>query len=254
MSNILSCNVVSYGKFRDQALPHLASIGVKHVEVRAPEADGVAALADQLAAHGLSATSVQAACPVDREDLPELLNAACASAAALGAKIVFVSAKAGETPLDIVHARLRAAGDAAQSHGVKLAMETHPDLCDHGAKMVETMRAIDHPNVGINFDTANIYYYNEGVDGLAELRTAIDYIVAVHLKDTNGGYKTWYFPTLGEGIVDYPGAFAALNAKGFTGPFTMELEGIQDEHLDEAQTLARVADSVAYLRGAGLVP
>ncbi len=36
MANILSCNLGSYRKFQDQALPHLQSIGVKHVEVRAP--------------------------------------------------------------------------------------------------------------------------------------------------------------------------------------------------------------------------
>jgi len=254
MANILSCNLGSYRRFQDQALPHLQSIGVKHVEVRAPELDAVAELADKLAAHDLTATTVMAACPVDREDLPELLDKACASAAALGAKVVFVSAKAGDTPLDVAYARLRAAGDAAASHGVKLALETHPDLCDNGAKMVATMKAIDHPNVGVNFDTANIYYYNEGVDGLAELKTAIEQIVSVHLKDTNGGFKTWYFPTLGEGIVDFPGAFAALNARGFEGPFTMELEGIQGVELDEAGQLQHVADSVAYLRGAGLVP
>lgn len=254
MPNILSCNLGSYRKFQDKALEHLQSIGVKHVEVRAPAPEDVAALADKLAGYGLSATTVQAACPVDREDLPELLGTSCAAAAALGARIVFISAKAGETPLDVAYARLRAAGDAAAAHGVTLAMETHPDLCDHGAKMVASMQAIDHPHVRVNFDTANIYYYNEGVDGLAELRTALDYIASVHLKDTNGGYKTWYFPTLGEGIVDFPGAFAALNARGFSGPFTMELEGIQGVELDEAGQLQHVADSVAYLRGAGLVP
>jgi sugar phosphate isomerase/epimerase len=254
MDNVLSCNLGSYGKYREHALEHLASIGVKHVEVRVPNRDGVAELQDQLGEHGLSATTVMAPCPLDREDLPEQLGIACETAAALGAKIVFVSAKAGEVPLDTVYARLRAAGDAAAAHGVTLAMETHPDLCDNGAKMVATMAAVDHPNVGVNFDTANIYYYNEGIDGLAELRTAIETIVAVHLKDTSGGFKTWYFPTLGEGVVDYPGAFAALNARGFHGPFTMELEGIQGESLTQAETFGRVADSVGYLRREGLVP
>lgn len=254
MSNVLSCCLVSYRKYQDQALAHLASLGVKHVEANQPAPDGVAALADQLAAHGLSATSMRSKCPLEREDLPDLLNTAAAAAAGLGAKIVFISAKAGETPLDVAYTRLRAAGDAAASHGVTLALETHPDICDNGAKMVESMRAIDHPNIRVNFDTANIYYYNEGVDALTELNKAIEYVAAVHLKDTSGGYKTWYFPTLGEGIVDFPGVFAALNARGFHGPFAMELEGIEGQTLDEAGTLAHVADSVAYLRGAGLVP
>ncbi|NUP99215.1 MAG: sugar phosphate isomerase/epimerase [Armatimonadetes bacterium] len=254
MHNILSCNLGSYGSFQDKALAHLASIGVKHVETRAPAPAEAAALKAKLAAEGLTATTVMAPCPVERADLADLFDPVFEGANVLGAKVVFVSAKAGETPLEAVYERLRAVGDKAVAAGVKVALETHPDLCDNGAKMVSTMAAIGHPGIGVNFDTANVYYYNEGVDAVTELTQALDVIVSVHLKDTGGGYKSWDFPTLGLGVVDFPSLFAKLNARGFYGPFTMELEGIQGEQLDEAGKLGRVADSVAYLRGAGLVP
>ncbi len=254
MDNILACNLGSYGKYREVALEHLASIGLKHVELAAPPVAEAAAVKQQLADHGLSATTVMAPCPCDRADLADTFDAVFESANVLGAKVIFVSAKAGETPLDDVYARLRAVGDKAVAAGVTVGLETHPDLCDNGDKMVATMTALDHPGLGVNYDTANIYYYNEGIDGVVELEKALAHIVSVHLKDTNGGYKTWNFPTLGLGVVDFPAIFAKLNARGFHGPFTMELEGIQGEDLDQAGKTGRVADSVAYLRGAGLVP
>src|SRR5207302_1865217 len=112
----------------------------------------------------------------------------------------------------------------------------HPDLAHNGEVALGTMRAIDHPNVRINYDTGNVYYYNEGVDGVAELRKILEYVGAVHLKDTSGGYRAWNFPALGQGVVNFPEIFRLLNGRGFYGPFTMELEGIQGETLDEAAT------------------
>jgi inosose dehydratase len=140
-------------------------------------------------------------------------------------------------------------GDIAAQLGVKVAMETHPDLITNGDVASQTMRAIAHPNVGINFDTANIYYYNEGTDSVTELRKVLDHVFSVHLKDTNGKPRTWYFPTLGQGVVDFPAIFQLLLDRGFRGPFTMELEGIEGENLTEEQQLQRVAQSFDYARG-----
>ena len=57
-----------------------------------------------------------------------------------------------------------------------------------------------------------------------------------------------HFPALGEGIVDFKAVFQTLNDAGFYGPFTMELEGIEGETLDEAGIQARVADSLQHLK------
>jgi inosose dehydratase len=107
--------------------------------------------------------------------------------------------------------------------------------------------------VRINFDTANIYYYNAGADAVAELRTILPYVEGVHLKDTRGGPQQFDFPTLGEGVVDFPGVFGLLNSRGFFGPFTMELEGTKGLDRDEAQIKQHVAESVAYLRRSGCI-
>jgi hypothetical protein len=52
--------------------------------------------------------------------------------------------------------------------------------------------------------------------------------------------------------VDFAGVFGVLGERGFTGPYTMELEGVQGETLDEEAAKARVAGSVAHLRSIGV--
>jgi inosose dehydratase len=136
---------------------------------------------------------------------------------------------------------------------VTLALETHPDLITNAEVALETMRGVNHPNVRVNFDTANISYHNQGVDGVAELTKLLDHVGAVHLKETNGGYRTWFFPAFSERIVNFQETFRRLNARGFHGPFTLEIEGVEGENLTLEQTQARVAKSVGRLRRLGCV-
>ena len=44
-----------------------------------------------------------------------------------------------------------------------------------------------------------------------------------------------------------------MNEAGFYGPFTMELEGVEGENLDEAGAKARVADSLQHLKDIGIL-
>jgi inosose dehydratase len=248
VANILSCNLGSYRGHLDAAYEHLPTIGVKHVEFGLPGADDIPALQARLQSHGLSATTVIAGADIGSDAYAEQWEDICTRATALGVKVVFTSVLAGENPLEAVYARLRAAGDVAAKHGVKIAMETHPDLMTNGTVAVETLAAIDHPNVGMNFDTANVLYYNEGTTTVAELEKVASRVVSVHLKDSAGIYKGWNFPALGQGIVDFPRVLEILNGVGFHGPFTMELEGIEGQQFTAEDACAEVAASVAYLR------
>lgn len=249
--NLLACRPASYQKFADGAYPHLASIGVKHVEIAVPE-DIDAELA-RLAEHGLSVTSVQAKCELETGDAAERFKPQIDATVRLGAKLMFVSANTKGTEKSVCYERLRAMGDDAAAAGVTIVLETHPDLITNGDVARETMEGVDHPHVRVNWDTANVYYYNEGVDGLAELEKVLDFLGAVHLKDTNGEFKTWHFPAFGEGIVDFKEVFRRVNERGFYGPFTMEIEGVKGDQFDRAQTEDRVARSVAHLRAVGVI-
>jgi inosose dehydratase len=166
----------------------------------------------------------------------------------MGVKVIFTSVHAGETPKTAAYDRMRRVGDEAAKHGLLIAMETHPDLMQNGDNALETLTAIDHPHIRMNFDTANIMYYNEGTTTVAELRKTAPYVASVHLKDSNGRPRAWDFPTLGTGIVDFPEIIRSLNGVGFYGPFTMELEGVEGQQFDADDACEDVAASVAYLR------
>lgn len=248
--NLIAVNLGSYGRYRENAPEHLRSIGIQHVEVSVPPPDRAASLAKQLQEFGLSVSTMIAPCDLTKE--AETFAPAARTAREMGVPILFISAKAGEMPRTHAYERLRDRARLAGEQGVTLSLETHPDLAENAARARETIEAVGHPRLGWNIDTANLYYYNQAVDAVEECRRGLDLIRSVHLKDTNGGYQTWHFPALGDGVVDFAGVFRLLNERGFHGPFTFELEGIEGESLTEAETQARVARSLDHLRRIGV--
>lgn len=248
--NLIAVNLGSYGRYRENAPRHLQSIGIRHVETGVPAPEKAGSTAHDLAEYGLSISTLMAPC--DLSQPVERFAPSCRIAREIGVPILFISAKAGDLPRAQAYARLREMAMVADEHGVTLSLETHPDLAENAAVARETLEAVGHPRLGWNLDTANLYYYTQGITAVEECSRGLDLIRSVHLKDTNGGYKTWYFPALGEGVVDFAGVFRLLNERGFYGPFTFELEGIEGESLTEAETQARVARSLDHLRGLGV--
>ncbi len=249
--NILACRVQSYEPFPALAYEHLASLGIRYVEIPLPPPERVDQTRTELQRYGLAASSLHAECDPGRPDLAARIAQQMPIFDALGSKIMFTSAKAGATSFSTACRRLHEAGRVAADHGVTIVLETHPDLVTNAETALATMREVDHPNVRINFDTANIYFYNRDADALAELGRIVHYVGAVHLKDTDGGYRHWYFPALGRGIVRFGEVFEMLDAAGFAGPYTIEIEGIEGEAKTERLVCDRVAESVGFLRGLG---
>lgn len=252
--SLIACRPHSYGPFQSVAYAHLSSLGVRHVEIDLPVADQLESTRALLASHGLRASSLQGRCDVSSPQLAADIEAQMLALAALGTRFLFVSAKAGDTPLDTVYGRLREAGQIAANHNVTIVLETHPDLITNAEVGLATMRGVNHPQVRINFDTANVYFYNHDVDSVDQLRRMLEFVAAVHLKDTNGAYRTWHFPALGRGIVDFKTIFEVLDDTGFDGPCTLEIEGIEGETKTEQLVCDRIAESVAYLRALKRLP
>ena len=253
MGNIIACNLGSYRQFSAGAYTHLAEIGLTNVEIGVPSAESVNEVQSNLKAHGLTATSLLGRCDIQSETVVSDFQPTLEIADKMGVKIIFASVHAGDTDRDAVYDRLRAIGENAAPSGIKVCLETHPDLIHNGDIALETMQAVNHPNICVNFDTGNVHYYNHNVTAVGEVQKVVPHVGAVHLKDTNGGYRTWHFPALGEGVVDFKAVFQTLNDAGFYGPFTMELEGIEGENLDEAGVQARVADSLQHLKDIGVL-
>ena len=252
MSNLLAYRV---GTIQKPVLPleHIAAIGIEGAEVAWSDEMTVEIAEAALKSSGLRMTSLCSACPIEDDSLPKALEERAALAEQLGAISMFVSVKAGDMPRSEAYDRIRRLGDAVGKHHIYLTMETHPDLCQNADNMLETMAGVNHPWVGVNFDTANIYYYNENVDTVVEVKKAAQYVRSVHLKDTFGGLKDGNFPVFGEGIVDFAAVVDVLNSAGFSGPLTMELEGRNFDAGKPEELEKKVAACVAHLRKVVLV-
>ncbi len=251
MANVIACRILSYGKYQHRAWAHLPQTGIRHVEMPIPPAEQKAEVKKRLSDNGLRVTTLQSVCDVTLANAVEVMRPQLEACVEFGASYCFLSAKAKDADRSIIYNRLRQIGDAAQSVGVTVVVETHPDLVTNGDVALQTMQAVDHPGIRINFDTANVYFYNRGVTAVGELAKVIDYVASVHLKESTGKFEEWVFPVLGTGVVNFPEVFRLLSGRGFSGPFTMELEGTKGVDFDEAGQLRYIADSAAYLRGIG---
>jgi len=253
MANLLSYRI---GNPKSPVLPleRIKPIGIPCVEVDLGPDEDAKQAKKLLANHGLRAATLTSPCPLADPSLFDVFENYCAKAATLGCSGIFTSVHAGAMPLEDAYQRLRRIGDIGAKHGVKIGMETHPDLCENGAKGAKSMAAVNHPNIGINYDTANVYYYNHGINTVEEVAKEARYVVSVHLKDTMGGYHDGSFPRFGQGVVDFAGVFEVLNGIGFTGPFTIELEGALTHGETPDEKEAHVRACVEHLRGLGLVP
>lgn len=248
--NIIAVNIGSYRKHRDVAFGHLERIGVRCVEIPAPSPDELDSVRRRLRDHGLAATTLT--CPCDLTLPAESMVERFEAGRELEVPLFFIATKAGDLPKPEAYARLRERAELASQYGITLSLETHPDLGENATEARATLLAVDHPNLRWNLDPANLYYYNHNIDAVDQAVRGLDLIGSVRLKDTNGGYRAWWFPALGEGVVDFPAVFQTLNGNGFYGPFTLELEGIEGETLDAAAACARVEQSLTYLRELGL--
>jgi L-ribulose-5-phosphate 3-epimerase len=148
---------------------------------------------------------------------------------------------------------LRRIGTTAGELGITVALETHKGPTQNAAAMLALMSDVDHPSVRLNFDTGNIAYYNEGVDPADELEKVKTLVRNVHVKDNRGGVEDWYFPAVGDGgAVDFRRIRTILDGVGYTGAYTIEIEGIAGEEepgLEGRQE--RVKRSVDHLAKCG---
>ena len=92
--------------------------------------------------------------------------------------------------------------DIFGEHGVRIGLETGQETA---ATLVEALEHLDHENVGVNFDPANMILYGMG-DPVESLKLLADHVVQIHAKDaipteTPG---TWGREVqLGTGAVDW---------------------------------------------------
>ena len=75
--------------------------------------------------------------------------------------------------------RLRQFADVFSQRGVRIALETGQESAP---TLIEALRELDRPEVGVNFDPANMILYGMG-DPVEAMRLLSDRIVQLHVKD-----------------------------------------------------------------------
>ncbi len=271
----ISCFTNSYGRFGGEAaLAHLPRTGIGWLELpirtagakpffgdeplittAATPAD-VAALQKRIDGAGLKLAScnVTSGNPLD----PEVLRITLKKldlAAAFEVKLVVGGAGEAETEADrdTLLEHLKTLGDHAAKLEITYCFEVHPGICRHPDGMLETMHRLDHPHLKLNFDTGNVLFYNQDVAVDEALVKVREHVRHVHLKDTNGEFGQWHFPALGAGgAVDFARVKQLLEEVNYTGPYSLEIEGIEGEpeqSLADYQT--RIEQSLAHLKRCG---
>lgn len=249
--NMLAIRLASYYQDENEAMAHAASCGFRYVFTNIIAPEQVDDLKARLAKYGLKVAVFRGDTDLARATSVEEMAQQLATCEKMGVRYMFLSPKHTNVSKEVAVEKLKKIGDIAKRHGVTIGLETHPDMGTNGDLHVQTMKAIDHPNIRVNFDCANITYYNKNTDAVTELNKCIDYVGTFEIKDHNGEFETWNFPVLGKGIVDIPGVLQVLKQHGYRGPITLEIEGIQGVDRSKEQIKKDIAESAKYVRSLG---
>ena len=120
-------------------------------------------------------------------------------------------------------ARLGQVADLFSGQHVMLGLETGQETAP---VLVQLLERLSRPNLGVNFDPANMILYDKG-EPIEALRLLGPWIRQVHIKDARRTkvQGTWGEEVaVGSGEVDWPAFFATLKEIGFTGDFVVERE------------------------------
>jgi L-ribulose-5-phosphate 3-epimerase len=119
--------------------------------------------------------------------------------------------------------RLAETADVFKAANIVLGLETGQETAP---VLVRLLQQLKRPNVGVNFDPANMILYDKG-DPIAALRTLGPWIRQVHVKDARRTKVpgTWGEEvTVGTGEVDWRSFFATLRELNYTGDLVIERE------------------------------
>lgn len=157
-------------------------------------------------------------------------------AARLGLKVVtfhagFLPHDRGDSAFARLFDRIDRIAAVFAADGITLGFETGQETAD---TLAAFLRQLNRPNVGVNFDPANMILYNKG-DPIAALRTLAPWLKQCHVKDARRTRVpgTWGEEvTVGTGEVDWPAFMGTLDALGYRGDLCIEREAGEQRAAD----------------------
>jgi sugar phosphate isomerase/epimerase len=121
----------------------------------------------------------------------------------------FLPSNPADPALAKLIARIRQITDGFAAAGMAVAFETGQETA---ATLRDFLERVDRPNLGVNFDPANMILYGQG-DPIAALRELAPWIRQIHIKDAvrTAVPGTWGREVpVGTGDVDWPAFFRTL--------------------------------------------
>jgi L-ribulose-5-phosphate 3-epimerase len=153
-----------------------------------------------------------------------------------------------EEQIDAFVRNVNAVAEEAEAAGIRLCIETDSNLLPTAKVGIDILERIDNPWVGINYDPGNVIYYTEAVPE-EDIELALPYLGHVHLKDKRGGKGVADFPPLGDGDIDIPRILRTLDAAGYAGPVSMEIEFTDYQWPPYEECIAEARRAKAYWDG-----
>jgi sugar phosphate isomerase/epimerase len=164
------------------------------------------------------------------------IQATALNAQALGLKLVtfhagFLPHQPDDPTFDTLQDRIRRIARLFAKYGIQLGLETGQE---DAATLVSFLKQLAEPNVGVNFDPANMLLYDKG-DPISALRALGPWLRQCHIKDairtTLPGAWGQEVP-VGQGQVDWPAFFETLADLRFGGFCCIEREAC-DQRLED---------------------
>jgi sugar phosphate isomerase/epimerase len=116
--------------------------------------------------------------------------------------------------------------DFADSLGQRLSLEYEPPLfVERTSELAGLMDTLKAPHFGANLDVGHVVA--SGEDPAKAFRALKGHIFNIHLADIRG--RKHYPRIPGDGDLDFPALFKALDATGYDGPLTWELYTCADK-------------------------
>lgn len=177
--------------------------------------------------HGLSCESFNAACELCHPKSVEILMQRIEMARMFNVKKIVVTAGSGweteEAQKKAIN-HLRMICHYALQYDVDICLKTDGWLVHSPQVIQKVVEQVNLRNLKIDYDPANIIYYDDSVDLLGYLNAIIENIGVVHLRGSSGRKGDKIFPELGVKFDIYRKIFSVLNENNFTGMYCVDLE------------------------------
>ncbi len=237
LSKIVAMGTVSYHHYSlEDALKGISGAGFQYVELAAcpgmiehvsldMDDTGVEDLLAKLDQYNLKASGMNSNTGLMTKTGAELAKKAISLAPKLGARIVVntIGGSSHQEDMSMFMANINEVAEHARQAGVTLGLEVHGDHTANGRLILDTIRKVNHPNVKINYDTANCVYFGDTLP-YEDLQVAVPEMVHIHLKDKIDGKGVWNFPPIGMGEIDFERVLNILDDGGYRGPLSVEIE------------------------------